>query len=155
MRWLYARATSAPVRDSPARMLSASDGLNSSGEAASIRPNFAWKCHARRVRKVSSASASTGWAAETEAPAAVKADADEATIEATSASTSIVPPRSGASATRSPESDPDSGGAKAEPGSVSACGARGSGPAITDSSRARSPTLRAIGPPTEVVSHWL
>ena len=45
--------------------------------------------------------------------------------------------------------------ANAMPGSPSACGARGSGPAITESSSARSPTLRAIGPPTEVVSHWL
>ena len=48
-----------------------------------------------------------------------------------------------------------SGGANAAPGSPSACGARGSGPASTDSSSARSPTLRAIGPPTDVLSHWL
>jgi len=47
------------------------------------------------------------------------------------------------------------GGAKAEPGSPRAIGARGSGPARTLSSNATSPTLRASGPPTDVVSHWL
>ena len=73
----------------------------------------------------------------------------------TSASTSNAPPRSGDQATRSPESEPVSGGAKAEPGSPSAVGTRGSGPARTESSSATSPTVRAIGPLTEVVSHRL
>ena len=41
-----------------------------------------------------------------------------------------------------------------EPGSPRANGARGSGPASTDSSSARSPTLRAIGPPVERVSQY-
>ena len=50
---------------------------------------------------------------------------------------------------------PVTGGAKVGPGSPRASGARGSGPAITESRSARSSTLRAIGPPTEVVSHWL
>ena len=77
------------------------------------------------------------------------------TTDATSASTSRAPPRSGETATRRPVSEPATGGANDEPGSSRAIGARGSGPAITDSSSARSPTLRAIGPPTEVVSHWL
>ncbi len=49
---------------------------------------------------------------------------------------------------------PESGGANALPGSPSAVGTRGSGPAITDSSSARSPTVRAIGPDVEVVSQW-
>jgi hypothetical protein len=48
-----------------------------------------------------------------------------------------------------------SGGANTIPGSPRAVGVLGSGPASTDSSRARSPTLRAIGPLTEVVSHRL
>ena len=47
---------SAPVRPSPARMLSASDCLKSSGCLASVRPRTAWNCQARSVRKQSSAS---------------------------------------------------------------------------------------------------
>ncbi len=47
------------------------------------------------------------------------------------------------------------GGANAWPGSPSARGTLGSGPASTESSRARSSTVRAIGPPTDVVSHRL
>ena len=42
--------------------------------------------------------------------------------------------------------------AKVRPGSPNACGARGSGPACTESNSATSATFRAIGPPTEVVS---
>ena len=46
------------------------------------------------------------------------------------------------------------GGANVAPGSPSASGTRGSGPASTDSSRARSSTLRAIGPEIPSASHW-
>ena len=46
------------------------------------------------------------------------------------------------------------GGAKVAPGSPSASGTRGSGPASTESSRARSSTLRAIGPEIPSASHW-
>ena len=91
----------------------------------------------------------------TVAPAASKTAADPVTTDATSASTSRTPPRSAETATRRPVSVPETGGANTMPGSPSATGTRGSGPAITDSSSARSPTLRAIGPPTEVVSHRL
>src|SRR4051812_36853561 len=132
-------------------MLSASDCLKASGCSARSAPNRAWKCQARRVRNVSSASERSGWAEST----LPNTDADEDTIAATSSSTSKAPPRSTDSATRSPDSEPDRGGANEEPESPSASGAWGSGPASTDSSNARSPTLRAIGPPTEVVSHWL
>ena len=41
------------------------------------------------------------------------------------------------------------------PGSPRAWGTRGSGPAITESSSATSPTLRANGPATPSVSQWL
>ena len=46
------------------------------------------------------------------------------------------------------------GGANVAPGSPSASGTRGSGPASTDSSSARSSTLRAIGPEIPSASHW-
>ena len=46
------------------------------------------------------------------------------------------------------------GGANVAPGSPSASGTRGSGPASTESSRARSSTLRAIGPEIPSASHW-
>src|SRR3954447_19635847 len=100
-------------------MLSASDCLNDSGCSARRAPNLAWKCHARRVRNVSSASVSTGYAEDTAAPAEVKTEADDSMIEATSWSTSNAPPRSVDSATRRPESEPETGGAKVEPGSPS------------------------------------
>ena len=45
------------------------------------RRSLAWKCQARRVRKVSSASASVGCAEETVAPAASKTAADAATTD--------------------------------------------------------------------------
>ena len=67
---------------------------------------------------------------------AAKTDAEPSTTAATSWSTSNAPPRSVDRATRSPASEPDSGGTNATPGSPNACGARGSGPASTESSSA-------------------
>ena len=87
-------------------MLSASDCLNASGCSASSGPSLAWKCHARRVRKVSSASGSEGYAAVTTAPAAANTGAADSTTAATAASTSNAPPRSTESATRSPVERP-------------------------------------------------
>ncbi len=136
-------------------MLSASEALKASGCSASWWPNRAWKCQARRVRKVSSALRSSGCADSTRARRRPPSPAPAAsTTAATSWSTSIVPPRSGLSATRSPGSVPLTGGAKFAPGSASASGTRASGPAMTLSNSATSPTVRPIGPPTEVVSHW-
>ena len=74
---------------------------------------------------------------------------------ATAWSTANAPPRSTERATRTPDRSPPSGGANVEPGDSSDSGARRDGPASTDSSSARSSTLRAIGPPTEVSSQPL
>src|SRR6478735_5278003 len=101
-----------------------------------------------------SASDRSGHAENTAAPDRANRRPACSMTPATEASTSNAPPRSADQATRSPCSDPESGGSNEEPGSPSASGARASGPAMTERSRARSPTLRAIGPPTEVVSHW-
>src|SRR4051794_6181952 len=155
VRPAYARATSAPLSRSPARMLSARDCLNSSGCSARSGPKPAWNSQARSVRKVSSASGRVGYAESTAAPARSKTVTDDATTSATSWSTSNAPPRSTDTATRSPVRVPVTGGANQFPGSPSAVGTRGSGPAITERSSARSPTLRASGPPTAVVSHRL
>ena len=54
-----------------------------------------------------------------------------------------------------PRGPPARGSRNAAPGSASAVGTRTSGPAITDSSSARSPTLRASGPLVEVTSQKL
>src|SRR5690606_19718409 len=71
----------------------------------------------------------------------------------TSGSTGIRPPKSGVQATRSPSVSDSSGGAKLRPGSDNDSGARGSGPAIADSSRATSATVRAIGPWVDSVEY--
>ena len=68
------------------------------------------------MRKVSSASERSGYAAATCAPAPEKTAAEDATTERTSSSTWNAPPRSSDSATRRPDREPASGGAKARPG---------------------------------------
>ena len=109
---------------------------------------------------MSSADFSGGSAKDTVAPPATNRAAEASTTPATSGSTSKAPPRSTDRATRSPARDPDTGGPKEEPGSPRASGARASGPASTERSSARSPTLRAIGPPVDIVTacrlegHW-
>ena len=136
-------------------MFSARDGLKASGFAASAGPWTAQKFQARRVRKVSSASRRSGYAADSCAPWSVNTRPVASWRAATSWSTSKAPPRSTDQATRRPRSEAASGAAKVAPGSPRAWGARASGPAITDSSSATSPTFRAIGPVTPIVSQWL
>ena len=107
------------------------------------------------MRKVSSPSARSGQAETTRAPPPAKRRPASSVTAATSWSTAIVPPRSTVNPTRRPSREPVTGGANACPGSPSASGTLGSGPASTESSSARSSTVRAIGPPTDVVSHRL
>ena len=80
------------------------------------------------MRKVSSASARSGWAANTRAPPRANRRPAASVTPATSWSTSRAPPRSAVKATRSPASEPCSGAANVQPGSPSASGTRGSGP---------------------------
>ena len=103
-------------------MLSASDGLNSSGCSARRSRKPAWNVHARSVRKVSSPRARSGCAAVDPCAGRGQAAAVASTTAATSASTSMRPPRSVDTATRSPRSEPMTGGAKVAPGSPSASG---------------------------------
>src|SRR3954447_21791354 len=146
---------SSPVRSAPARMLSLNEGLNSSGRLASSVRNRCWKTQARRVRNAASALCRMGWASSTVAPAAAKTAAWSWTTAATAWSTSKAPPRSTESATRTPAKSPANSGENVEPGASRDIGARVEGPAITDNSSARSSTLRAMGPPTEVRSQAL
>ena len=136
-------------------MLSFSDGLNPSGRFSSSARNRCWNSQARSVRKAASALCSTGCASSTTAPAASRTAACRETTSATAWSTANAPPRSTDSATRTPARSPCSGGANVEPGASSDSGARCDGPAITESRNARSSTLRAIGPATEVSSQPL
>ena len=63
------------------------------------------------------------------------------------------PPRSVLQAIRTPRKSRSSGTRKRSPASAMAIGTRGSGPAITERSRATSCTVRAMGPCTEKGDH--